>query len=487
VTQVIVEPAYEQWGEILKTNLERARALCAQLGSKVYLQLRQELVYKAKEHTLLACAVAKEAGLKIHVSTSTLPVNSETPIVMAGHQPLVYHSGLLRKASMLSRVAHDVGGIGVNVVIDTDQGDAGLITWPRVHNGSLEIRRRSIIAASTSSSDLYYLQRIAPAEVVQDVFQEMVSDMRQSGLSAQTDRIASVGKAYQALAGQAAAVANSIVRWMESDAGYDDLLLTELVAGPQFKGVLEGLVADGAKLAQVYNATLDSYRRAHKIENLANPFPNLKNSTEGQELPLWCLDSDRRTPLYVAIGQKQQPVGCTRVCPRGSITTFLLRAYCCDLFIHGLGGAKYDAFVDTFAVQYLGVELPRFVVASETRHLFPEHVERLSRELKLAAELKEMTSRTEEYLGKGIFPDAEERVLREAINQRAKLRETIQSAQTPSERSATAHELNASNKAIRAIIEQGSLSPILARAAANEAALGVWSFREFPFFLFPSA
>ncbi len=486
MTQVIVEPAYEQWGSILATNQERATALSARLGPSFCLQLRQDIVREAREYTRSVRAIAQEAGLKLHANIGTLPTRPDMPILMAGHQPLVYHPGLLRKASMLSRITHGVGGIGVNVVIDTDQGDAGLLAWPRIHNGSLEIKRKSIITTEASHRELYYLQRIASAEVVRDVFHEMMSDMRQSGLSEQADRIMPLSKAYQALSGHVASVANSIVRWMVEDAYYDDLPLTYLVAGTRFREVLGQLVADGVHLAQVYNATLDSYRREHKIENLANPFPNLKNSSQGQELPLWCLDSDGRTPLYVSLKEEPQHPDCKLLCPRGSITTFLLRAYCCDLFIHGLGGAKYDAFVDAFASEYLGLELPQFVVASETRHLFPEQIERLSRELKLAAELKEMTSRTEEYIGKGIFSDTEEGILREAIETRARLRKAIQAAQTAPERSSIAHELNASNKAIRSIIEQGSLKPILARAAANEAALGLWSFREFPFFLFPA-
>ena len=177
-------------------------------------------------------------------------------------------------------------------------------------------------------------------------------------------------------------------------------------------------------------------------------------------------------------------VGCKRPCPRGGITTLLLRAYCSDLFIHGLGGGRYDVFVDALAKEYLGEELPNFVVASETRHLFPEQVARLSHELELASQLKEMTARTESFLGRGIFSESEERALREVIDNRANLRVAIQAAQAPAERSSIAHELNGANKAIRFIIEQGTLKPILARAAANEAALGLWSFREFPFFLF---
>ena len=93
---------------------------------------------------------------------------------------------------------------------------------------------------------------------------------------------------------------------------------------------------------------------------------------------MWAVDpiAGTRRALFCSIEAAGQHPGSLAssefLAPRGSITTMLLRGYCSDIFIHGLGGAKYDPFVDALAKQYLRVALPRFVVASRTQTLFPK-------------------------------------------------------------------------------------------------------------------
>ena len=111
--------------------------------------------------------------------------------------------------------------------------------------------------------------------------------------------------------------------------------------------------------------------------------------------------------------------------PKGGISTLLLRAYCSDLFIHGLGGGSYDKFSDLFAKGFFGVELPPFVVASQTVVLFPEKVAELSKEIALASQLKEMVARTEHFIGKGIFSETEEKLLVPLLKIRRELREKL--------------------------------------------------------------
>jgi len=209
-------------------------------------------------------------------------------------------------------------------------------------------------------------------------------------------------------------------------------------------------------------------------------------SVEGEmELPLWRIRAGSRRPTFV------RPEPSERICeveeylaPRGSITTMILRGFCSDLFIHGLGGGKYDQFVDQFAEAYLGVKLPAYVVASRTRHIFPERVADLQRKVELSAKVKEITSKTEQYLGQRIFSADEEEVLRGLVDERNVLRVAIQTAATPEAKSTAAHALNEANRKVRAVVETGSLQEIITNAAAHEALLARWSYREFSFFLY---
>jgi hypothetical protein len=208
----------------------------------------------------------------------------------------------------------------------------------------------------------------------------------------------------------------------------------------------------------------------------------MKVDDRGLEIPLWMISGGSREPVF---NKSEQPKQAGEfLATRGSITTLLLRAYCSDLFVHGLGGGKYDRFVEQFAKSYLGITLPRFVVASRAVSLFPQKVAKLSREVELASKVKEMISKTELFLGQGIFTDEEEIELKNIITRRDELRLKLQGLDEGDQRSSVSRELNEANKVVRSIIEQGSLKQTIAGAAANEVLLARWSFREFPFFFF---
>jgi hypothetical protein len=76
-----------------------------------------------------------------------------------------------------------------------------------------------------------------------------------------------------------------------------------------------------------------------------------------------------------------------RLRTRALTTTLFSRLCLCDLFVHGIGGAKYDAMTDRIASRFLGVSLPDYLTLSATEWLpigephsaTPSDVSRLSR------------------------------------------------------------------------------------------------------------
>jgi hypothetical protein len=477
----LYNPAYDAWGEVLQGNLINATALHRALGAERVSAIRRELIESALQYTALINDRAKRIGVaKFEPNRSAL--GSATPVIMAGHQPVIYHPGLVCKSEALARFAEARQGLAINVVIDTDQGDGGALVWPRISKETLELKRASI-AENSCGTSLYLEQRVASSAFVKEIFSEIEVDLQDCGLNVEAEQARSVGELYQRLSGELISVANTVIRWASVNAHVLEVPLSALVLNTELRVVLQEFVGDGLRLAELYNSTLDDYRRDHKIANLANPFPNMKRSETQSELPLWRLHDRVRSQVCLDLSTNSADVLANLV-PRGSITTLLLRGFCSDLFIHGLGGARYDQFVDKLAQVYLGVDLPRFVVASRTEHLFPERVVQLKRSLELASKLKEMTSKTEDFLGQGIFTAAEERELKDLSDQRDLLRQELKISQIGSEKSRISHELNSANRAVRQIIEGGSLREHLENVASNEAALARWSFREFPFFLY---
>jgi hypothetical protein len=479
-----LEPPYDSWTDLLKANQQQQATLDNVFGHQSRATIKEEIVQLACAHTKTVKNLARDIGVTLQGTECSSGTPARGPIIMSGHQPVLYHRGLAFKSETLSRFARESGGIGIHVVIDTDEGDGGAIAWPKVINDTLEIKRGSIVAEPPRGGTTFGIQRLASRDRIVELFEEIESDVRQSALSQVARRVRHMREVYAALADQPVSIAHSIARWSVNPSAHIEVLLSDLMTRTGLHDVIRELAKSGAQLVRAYNATLEEHRQEHRIENTANPFPNLKISEAGIELPFWVVEKGVRSALFLLPGEVLPSLSHGFYAPRGSITTLFLRGYCSDMFIHGLGGRRYDTFVDRFVRHYFNVELPKFVVASETQYLFPNEVKRIGREVEIALQFKEIVARTEKFFGQDIFSPEEERTLQLLIDSRNQLRAKIQQAQTEADRRPIAHALNEANRRVRDILEAGSLQAIRARASSNEAALTRWKFREFPFFMF---
>lgn len=485
----ILNPEFGAWQTLLRESLRDRGHRSEILGVARLAMVRAEVMERARqysrelENTALRCGVrlAKDDGL---------PDDDQRGLVMAGHQPVIFHPGLLFKAESLTKLARDTGAFGVHVVIDTDAGKPCEVSWPRVSGDELVIRRAAIARAAgvmesnPAEETLYSAQRVAPRAEIRDIFSEMQGDLRSMGRVKEAERAREIGLVYESLEGCSIASANSIARWTREPRGYREVPLSTLLRDTSLRDVLSLLPKDAERLHSMYNACLEEYRREHAIKNAANPFPNLRASASSYELPLWLIKDNQRHPLWSDTHDiKALPDG-SYLATRGSLTTMALRAYSCDLFVHGLGGGRYDQFVNIFTEKYLGVELPRFVVASRTRVLDEDRVEKLSAAITRGNSLKEIVAQTERYLGTGIFTESEEERLRALISRRDQLRGKLAEASDSQQRSDVAHQLNDANREVREIAQTSSLGRDIKELKRNEQLLARWSFREFPYFLF---
>jgi len=266
------------------------------------------------------------------------------------------------------------------------------------------------------------------------------------------------------------------------DGGYDEVPLSLLLQTPSVREFLDRIVRDGERFVELYNTTLERYRSEHKIKNPANPFPNMTVTVEDIELPLWEIVGSSRKA--VILGRGGARAISNLLAPRGSIVTLLLRGVCSELFIHGIGGGKYDQFVNAFAEGYWGGPLPRFVVASATEYLFPERVQGYLYAREVKGRYKEMVSRTADFIGTGVFSQQDETTLAPLIARRRELLPRMQGVQSKEERSVVAHELNEVNRLIKSTIDTSSIATVLAEGGIDDARLNRWACREYPFFLF---
>lgn len=169
------------------------------------------------------------------------------------------------------------------------------------------------------------------------------------------------------------------------------------------------------KFASIYNLTLDKYRKKNNIRSPANPLPDLRVEDGLIELPFWVwMPNETRKRMFIrplrvdqleimaedsfqedhidrcTISKKRLiclergqlnnltknldiMAGLTRygvkIRPKALTNTIFSRLLFSDLFIHGIGGAKYDIITDSIIKKFFGVEPPGYITASAT--LYP--------------------------------------------------------------------------------------------------------------------
>jgi hypothetical protein len=199
---------------------------------------------------------------------------------------------------------------------------------------------------------------------------------------------------------------------------------------------------------EVFRRALIDYRRHYKVRSRTHPAPELQSRSEWLEAPFW-IWTDReptRCPLYVRQihnelelsrglsvherveaslhGGRDASAADTaaeqlqalandgvRIRPRALTMTMYLRLFLADLFIHGLGGAKYDRLTDALIVSFFDVAAPGFALATATFRLpvqRPLVTETTLRALR--AELREMWYHPERFLPKDPLPAGERAV-----------------------------------------------------------------------------
>ena len=499
-------PAFPEWNNLLAQNLARRPAAAACIPEPILAALRLRIAEQSAKYTARIIKQAREllpeAGFSSKVGAGWPPHSS--PVLMTGHQPVVYHCGLIFKNVALSRfcAAHDA--LGINVIMDTDEGSAAELLYPQGRDGELSLSRRSIADGGST----FMSQKIVESSRIKEAFGQMSAALQALELAEPRRRADLAGERLGALAGKPAVECHSIFRAAyQPEMNYGEIPFSEAAEQPESQLFFSALIRDFSRLCSTYNASLDDYRTAHKIKNSANPFPNLSLSPQRSELPFWLFDFEgiTRRPIFaaqsgasIALSTSEGEVtrcpvnraaysrlempGHNFLLPRGAMVSVFLRLLCSDLFIHGLGGVKYDAFGDAFITNYFGIPAPAFVLATASRYLFEKEIEQFESAMRIKENLFDICSHTLKYLGRGLFAPNEEETLAALSEARSALLERIRTA--ASERSLLSRDLKGVNDQIKHLVHSSAaVRGALTRAAATESTLDCWYFREFPFFL----
>ncbi len=325
-----------------------------------------------------------------------LPELSLERFVMAGHQPTLFHPGVWYKNFRLDALAKRFDALAVNLVVDNDllaspaigcpkQGDAGPASVAMLKmdqpTATLPHENRSILDGMLFTAfGKHAADAIAPAvadPLISQLWPEVIAAKEILG-----DRSL----------GQILAAGRHRLEW-QLGLRTLEVPISHVAGTLAFGSFAGGIFIDIENFQNIYNRVLMRYRKQHGIRSSAHPVPELTRDGQWYESPFWVWsDADpQRRALFVKTddehfhlsdsNQFQQSVDIgefpqwwsdnvkgRHVCiaPRALTTTMFSRLLVSDLFIHGIGGAKYDQLTDQIINDLYGVRPPGYLTSTAT-------------------------------------------------------------------------------------------------------------------------
>lgn len=353
-------------------------------------------------------------------------------LVATGHQPELYHPGVWVKDFLLQRLADETGAAALDLVVDSDGFDTLGIHSPclkpdvRVCRSYLAVGVKDGSYATTPVPSVHDIREFCRAG------DEQLTTLPAPAVPHHFSRFCGLLESAAADAGNLAELVTIARRRYEASAltRYLELPVTTMAGSRAFATFVADLASDAARFAGVYNAALASYRERTGTRSAAQPFPDLEIRDDAVELPLWSLAGGRST-VWVRLGDAPALISgddvlCVldadpassvdailasgvELAPKALALTLFTRMFVADLFIHGVGGGRYDQVTDEVARRYYGVEPPPFVVASLTVYLpLGAHVVSDEEIEEVAQALNRLTHNPDQMLADVDFDSVEE-------------------------------------------------------------------------------
>ena len=370
----------------------------ARSGEVLVLPAADELAAAARaNHDSLAQAEKRILGLPLsHWRTrirQRLAGADDTLLIVTGHQPAFIHPGVWAKHVVVQRLAQAVGGVALNLVVDSDAPSTLDLKVPYLHEGQVESRQ---VPYAQLPAGGVFAQIPAQWEGEQLAFKQAVqaalgTRYADSTMPAFCDGFARCVQPTdwvdQAVAGRRALEAEFGVK--VQDVRVSDLPLTPLLAD---------MLTNAERFAAAYNHALGWYRRACKVRGRQRPIPDLAHIPRRCEVAAWVYRGDEpRRRLFVTrdgssltlwaeateIGtlpskalEDEESAACAlksftdwHFIPRALTLMLWVRLLLADLFIHGIGGAKYDRITDRIIEDYYETAPPAYACVSATLRL----------------------------------------------------------------------------------------------------------------------
>jgi hypothetical protein len=361
---------------------------------------REEVLSAARDYTaelLNATASADGAGEPDLTAASTADL-----LFVAGHQPALYHPGVWAKNFAVHEMATRTGGMSLNLSVDTDLMSANSIRVP-VQSGEAEPRIERVPFDADRPRGPWEENAILDRSLFES-FGERVCDKMAEW---QVNPLLREQWPYAVRASQKSPLLKDCLiasrlrlerRWGVTNLELPISRMCELDPFLWFAG---HILAHLPRFVAVHNEVLAEFRQVNHIRSKTHPVPELKSKGDCHEAPFWVWRKGDSVRSRVFARQEGREIvlsdgkaefarlrlspGCDACCAvevlrklpeqgirfraRALTTTLFSRLCLADLFVHGIGGAKYDEMTDRIMCRFLGVTPPGFLTLTASLYL----------------------------------------------------------------------------------------------------------------------
>ena len=347
-------------------------------------------------------AIAAARSYTASLIHADIPEFASNSCVVSGHQPELFHVGVWAKNFAISGVARRCQSVAINLVIDNDALNSTSLRIPAGTREHLSIDR---VPFDTPRPTLPWEEAAVLDRDMYQRFGAVVRDrLRESwGIDPIVGTAWSVAVRQLAVSERLSDGLTAMRTSMERAWGLHNLELpmSRLCETEPFLWFFAHLIVRLPEFHEIYNDAVAEYRRDHRLRNRMQPVPDLESLDGWLEAPFWIwrrgdslrgrlfarrvglvvelrdqkevfarLPATDDSPLDAAVGLLGElPTRGLRLRTRALTTTLFARVCLADLFVHGIGGAKYDAMTDRLCERLFGMVAPSFLTVSATLYL----------------------------------------------------------------------------------------------------------------------
>ncbi len=330
-----------------------------------------------------------------------LPSGPTGPLIVGGHQPELFHPGVWAKNFAIGRLAQQVRGVSLHLIVDSDASAQASVSVPV--GSRAEPRLQPIPFDAPRALQPWENVPVTDPELFATFPERLSNALSPWGIEPLVCDAWPAARSQSRRGGGLVDALTAARAAMEHQWGLPNLELpmSRVCTLAPFLWMVAAIAARLPEFVEHHNAVLREYRVLNRVRSRSHPVPDLARTEDWYEAPFWIwrrgdtqrdrlwvrrrgteltLRDRREEILQLRLGGDHDAAAALEqlqelqqreihLRTRALTTTMFARLGLADLFVHGLGGAKYDEMTDALMGRMFDVDPPSFLTVSATAYL----------------------------------------------------------------------------------------------------------------------